>query len=103
MLAAPERPPSWHQPSLNLLLQTQVTELYESAPYMLVADRDIFEIPLEARQGQTQSTLQAFYSWAKPVVVLSMAKAREMGTHFRSIDQYFKPRIPQELFNVILG
>jgi hypothetical protein len=87
----------------QLHLLAQVTELYESAPYMLAADRDIFEIPLEARQNQAKSTLQAFYSWAKSVVALSMAKAREMGTHFRSIDQYFRPRIPQELFDVILG
>jgi hypothetical protein len=75
----------------QLHLLAQVTELYESAPYMLAVDRDIFEIPLEACQGQAKSTLHAFYSWAKPVVTLSMEKAREMGTHFRSIDQYFRP------------
>jgi hypothetical protein len=80
-----------------------VTELYESAPYMLAADRYIFEIPLEARHNQTKSTLQAFYSWVKPVVALSMTKAQEMGTHFRSIDQYFQSRIPPELLDVILG
>jgi hypothetical protein len=66
----------------QLHLLAQVTALYESAPYMLTADREIFEIPLEAGQSQTKSTLQAFYSWTKPVVALSMAKAREMGTHF---------------------
>jgi hypothetical protein len=33
----------------QLHLLAQVTELYESAPYMLAADRDIFEIPLETR------------------------------------------------------
>jgi hypothetical protein len=87
----------------QLHLLVQVTALYKSAPYMLAADREIFEIPVEARQSQTKSTLQAFYSWAKPVVALSMAKAREMGTQFRSIDQYFRPRIPHELFDVILG
>jgi hypothetical protein len=70
---------------------------------MLAADRDILEITLEARHDQTKSTLQAFYSWAKPVVALITTKAHEMGTHSQSIDQYFRPRIPQELFNVILG
>jgi hypothetical protein len=66
----------------QLHLLAQVTELHESAPYMLAADRDIFKIPLEARNNQTKSTLQAFYSWAKPVVALSVTKAREMGTDF---------------------
>jgi hypothetical protein len=45
----------------QLHLLVQVMELYESAPYMIAADREIFEIPLEARQSQTKSTLQAFY------------------------------------------
>jgi hypothetical protein len=80
----------------------QVTELYESAPFMLAADPDIFETPLESRQLQSKSTLQAFYSWAKPVVKLSVAKAAEMGAHFRSIDDHFRPRIPQAICDVIL-
>jgi hypothetical protein len=86
----------------HLHLLAQVTELYEAAPFMLAADRDIFEIPVESRQGQSKSTLQSFYSWAKPVVKLSVAKAAEMGAHFRSIDNYFHPRIPQAIFDVIL-
>jgi hypothetical protein len=67
----------------HLHLLAQVTELYEAAPFMLAADRAIFKIPLESRQGQSKSTLQAFYSWEKPVVKLSAAKAAKIGTHFR--------------------
>jgi hypothetical protein len=68
----------------HLHLLAQVTELYAASPFMLAADRDIFEIPLESRQGQPKSTLQVFYSWAKPVIKLSVAKAAEMGADFRS-------------------
>jgi hypothetical protein len=87
----------------HLHLIAQVTELYESAPHMLATDHDIFEIPLEARHLQSKATLQSFYSWAQPVVKLSIAKALEMGAHFRPINQYFRPHIPPELFDVILG
>jgi hypothetical protein len=86
----------------HLHLLAQVTELYEAAPFMLASDCDIFEIPLETRPNQSKSTLQSFYSWAKPIVQLSIAKAAEMGTRFRYINEYFDPRIPQAIFDVIL-
>jgi hypothetical protein len=87
----------------HLHLVAQVTALYESAPLMLASDREIFEILIEARHLQTKATLQSFYSWAQPVVKLSIAKALEMGAHFWPINQYFRPHIPPELFDVILG
>jgi hypothetical protein len=34
--------------------------------------------------------------------MMSVAKAAEMGAHFRSIDEYFQPPIPQNIFDVIL-
>jgi hypothetical protein len=43
----------------HIHLLTQVNELYESAPFMLASDRDIFEIPMEQRQLQSKSTLHA--------------------------------------------
>jgi hypothetical protein len=43
----------------HLHLLAQVTELYEAAPFMPTADRDIFEIPVESRQGQSKSTLHS--------------------------------------------
>jgi hypothetical protein len=79
-----------------------VTELYESAPFMLASDRDIFEIPIKQRQLQSKSTLRAFYIWAQPVVNVIIAKALEMGDHFRTIDQYFCPPIPPAIFDIIL-
>jgi hypothetical protein len=87
----------------HLHLLAQVTALYELAPFMFSTDRAIFEIPLEARQLQSKSTLQLFYSWASPVVKLSITKAADMGANFRSIDQYFQKPIPQSIFDIILG
>jgi hypothetical protein len=58
--------------------------------------------PTSQRQGQSKSTLQAFYSCTKPVIKVSVDKAAEMGAHFRSIDDYFRPRFPQAIFDVIL-
>jgi hypothetical protein len=80
-----------------------VTALYESAPFMLSADRVIFEIPLESWHLQSKSTLQSFYSWASPIMKLSITKAADMGGNFRSIDQYFQKPIPQSIFDIILG
>jgi hypothetical protein len=87
----------------HIHLLAQVTEQYESAPFMISLDRDIFEIPIEQRQLQSNSTLQAFYTWAQPVVKVSIAaKALEMGEHFRTIDQYFHPLTPPAIFDIIL-
>jgi hypothetical protein len=70
---------------------------------MRASDRDIFEIPIESRKLESKATLQSFFSWAQPVVKLSIAKASEMGAHFRTINQYFPQHIPQATFDVILG
>jgi hypothetical protein len=56
---------AWHPSQEDFLLQTlhllaQVTALYESAPFMLLTDLALFEIPIEARQLQSKSTLQSF-------------------------------------------
>jgi hypothetical protein len=87
----------------HLHLLAQVMALYELAPFMLSSNRAIFEIPLEARQLQSKSTLQSFYSWASPIVKLSITKAADLGANFRSIDQYFQRPIPPELLKTILG
>jgi hypothetical protein len=71
--------------------------------FMLAANCDIFEIPLEARQLQSKPTLQVFYTWAQPVVKMIVAKCTEMGDHFRSINEYFRPpQMPQAIFDDIL-
>jgi hypothetical protein len=87
----------------HIHLLAQVTELYKSAPFMLASNRGIFEIPMEQCQLQSKSALQAFYTWAQPVVVkMSIAKALEMGVPIRTIDQYFQPLIPPAIFDIIL-
>jgi hypothetical protein len=101
LLVVAEHPPPWNGPTAEHI--AQVTELYESAPFMLASDRDIFEIPIKQRQLQSKSTLRVFYTWAQPgVVKVSIAKALEMGEHFRTIDQYFRPPIPHAIFDIIL-
>ena len=87
---------------IHLHLLAQIKELYDCIPLMLSADRDILSYPYAARSEQTTSALQAFYKWAKPLVDKSVRDAVEMGQSFRRIDSYFRPRIPQELFDVIL-
>jgi hypothetical protein len=84
------------QPHLykHLHLLAQVTELYEAAPMVLMSDRDIFEIPLEDRRNQTKATLQSFYTFAKPIVDLSLRHAADWGANFSHIDSYFPQQIP---------
>jgi hypothetical protein len=85
----------------HLHLLTQVTELYEAAPMMLMSDRDIFEIPLEDRRNQTKATLQSFYTFAKPIVDLSLRHAADWGTNFRHIDSYFPQQIASNICAII--
>jgi hypothetical protein len=94
--------PSQNTSYKHIHLLAQVTELYESAPFMLASDWDIFEIPIEQCQLQSKSTLQAFYTWAQPVVKVSIGEALEMGEHFRTINQYFRPSTPPAIFDIIL-
>jgi hypothetical protein len=82
-------------------LLAQVTELYEAAPMILLSDRDIFEIPLEDQRNQTKATLQSFYTFAKPIVDLSMRHIADWGTHFRHIDSYFPQQIPPDICAII--
>jgi hypothetical protein len=87
----------------HLHLLAHVTALYESAPFMLSTDRAIFEIPIEGRHLQSKCTLQSFYSWASPIVKLSIAKAAVMGANSCYIDQYFPRHILQSIFDIIVG
>jgi hypothetical protein len=85
----------------HLHLLSQVTQLYDAAPMMLMSDRDIFEIPLKDRRNQTKATLQSFYTFAKPIVDLSIHNANDWGTTFRHIDSYFPQRIPPGICAII--
>jgi hypothetical protein len=87
----------------HLHLLAQIRALYEAAaPHMMVHDRDVLAVPLEARQFQSTTALKTFYSHAKPIVEQSLEDAAKLGSQFRLIDTYFHPVIPPELFNVIL-
>jgi hypothetical protein len=70
---------------------------------MLAQDRDIFDIPLEARQSHSTGTLNAWYTYAKPLVDYSVKQAQDFGPGFRPITDYFPAVIPAELFDIILG
>jgi hypothetical protein len=86
----------------RLHLLSQIRELYDSSPLMLAGDRDILSFPFHRRQTQTTRSLQNFFSWAKPMVDNSIHVANDLGSRFRRIDDYFRPTIPPELFDVIL-
>jgi hypothetical protein len=47
--------------------------------------------------------LTAFYQHTKPIVETSIQDAAKQNNAFRPIDGYFRPLIPANLFNVILG
>jgi hypothetical protein len=93
---SPFQPQSYKH--LHLL---QVTEFYDAAPMMLTSDRDIFEIPLEDRRNQTKATLQSFYTFAKPIVDLTLRHAADWGANFRHIDSYFPQQIPPDICAII--
>ena len=85
-------------------LLKQVKALYDSAPHMLVQDREIFAKPFEVRETHSTRQLKQFYQWAKPLVKQSLIDAAKHGTKFKTIDTYFlpkKPTIPAHLFDVI--
>ena len=86
----------------RLHLLGQIQELYDCLPLMLAADRDILSIPYTRRLDQPTPTLRSFYKWAKPMVERSVQEADELGRSFRRIDSYFGPRVPPELWDVIL-
>jgi hypothetical protein len=86
----------------RLHLLVQIRELYDSAPLMLAGDRDILSFPFHHRQTQTTRSLERFSIWAKPVVDNIIHVVNDLGSRFRRIDDYFRPTIHPELFDVIL-
>jgi hypothetical protein len=81
----------------------EIASLYDQDPSMLASDRSIFHYPLEQRQTHNTNQLRNFLSFARPVVQISVAQAKDMGKNFRSIDEYFRPVIPQHVIDAILG
>jgi hypothetical protein len=66
-----------------------------------VRSRDIFAFPMEVRALQSSSTLQGFYSRAKPIVETSIKEALNIGPPFRRINDHFRPLIPVVLFDML--
>jgi hypothetical protein len=81
----------------------EIASLYDLAPSMLASDRSIFQYPLAQRQTHSTNQLRNFLSFARPVVQTSIAQANDMGENFKSIDDYFRPVIPQHVIDAILG
>ena len=87
----------------KLHLLVQIKELYDSAPRMLQADKAMFATDYDVRSTFNTAVLQRWYRWAKPLVAQSIKDAAELGKNFRYIDDYFRPEIPPELVDAILG
>jgi hypothetical protein len=95
-------PCSSHTPFKHLHLLAQIAELYDVKPHMLPSDRDlILDEPFEMIRSLPTNGLKLFYYYTKPLVERSVQQASVFGPNFRRIDDYFSPRIPLELYNVI--
>jgi hypothetical protein len=81
----------------------EIEALYDLAPSMLASDRSIFNYPLAQRQSHNTNQLRNFLSFARPVVQTSIGQAKDMGANFRTVDDYFRPVIPQHVIDAILG
>jgi hypothetical protein len=85
----------------QLLLEIQ--DLYDQQDMMLANDRRLFTKPYEYWIDKPTAQLKTFLQRMRATVKASVAQAADMGAHFRPIDSYFPPTIPQALFDVILG
>jgi hypothetical protein len=81
----------------------EIEALYDLAPSMLASDRSIFHYPFAQRETHNTNQLRNFLSFARPVVTTSIQQAQDMGSNFRTIDDYFRPVIPQHVIDAILG
>ena len=63
----------------------------------------MFATDYDVRSTFNTTVLQRWYRWAKPLVAQSIKDAAELGKNFRYIDDYFRPEIPPELVDAILG
>jgi hypothetical protein len=94
--------PLHHTSYKKLHLFAQIRELYDSTPLMMAEDRDILAFPFEHPHLQSTPALGTLFTWANSLVAKSISDANELGSHFRHIDNYFRPLIPPELFDIIL-
>jgi hypothetical protein len=81
----------------------EIQDLYDQAKSMLVADRGLFVHPYGYWLDKPSTKLTTFLKQMRPTVKVSVEQAADMGTNFRTIDSYFPPTIPPELFDAILG
>ena len=70
---------------------------------MLVEDQEMFAVTYDERSTFHTATLKCWYIWAKPLVRQSIKDAEDFGKKFRRINEYFRPVIPPELVDAILG
>ena len=84
--------PSNHHGYRHILLQLQLQELYDKQPRMMAADRDIFNEPLEVKQQQSHPQIKAFIKFAKPLVKISIARAKEVDSVKKTLTRFFRRR-----------
>jgi hypothetical protein len=85
----------------RLQLLGEISDLYAQKGMMLASDRDILSQPIEHWDSQSTTTLRSFLAFAKPVAAISIRQAADMGPNFRTIDEYFRPPIPQHIIDAI--
>jgi hypothetical protein len=87
----------------HTMLLLEIQDLYDQQALMLADDRKIFTKPYTYWIDQPTSQLKTFLQQMRATVKASMEQTADVGAHFRPIDSYFPPTIPQGIFDVILG
>ena len=79
----------------QLMLQTQVTELYDLRDHMLNCDKFLLDTPLQDTLRLSNSQLKAFLNYTTTLVKHSIKLAEENNQNFVPINRYFPP-VPSE-------
>jgi hypothetical protein len=85
----------------RLQLLGEIVDLYAKKGLLLASDRDILSQPVEHWESQSTTTLRSFLAFAKPVATISIRQAADLGSNFRTIDEYFRRPIPQHVIDAI--
>ena len=75
----------------RLMLQTQVTDLYEKQVQMLHVDRPLLATPIGEILRLSNTQIKSFLDYTTPLVKHSIKLAEENSTSFQPINHYFPP------------
>ena len=69
----------------------------------LACNKHLFNEPLQDFQSKSNSQLQTFIDYTKPLVKHSIKTAKEQGANFIPISTFFRPRprIPAHLLDLL--